>query len=425
MVKQAVRKNRSVMRKLAIPAGIAAVCASYLLGSEVLGKRLPQPAEAQAREAVSPLVMPEGNSPEAQLTEVFARIEQNRLDLALQQAEALTSRYPNFRLGQLVKGDLLLARAQPISTFGNAANAPQDKLADLRAEALARLDAYRSKPAANSVPSYLLQMQPEQKFAVVVDAQRSRLYLYENATGTPKLIDDYYVTQGKFGVEKMREGDKKTPIGVYQVVGNLPREKLGDFYGSGAFPINYPNDYDRRLGRNGHGIWLHGTPSDTYSRPPKASDGCVVLANPDLDRLAPYLQVGLTPVIIAQNVEWVSPDAWQQERKAMLSAFEGWRLDWESRDGDRYAKHYSRNFNADGTDYTAWTTQKRAVNAGKSWISVSADKLTMFRYPGKEDMVVVTFRQDYKSNNLNNTMMKRQYWQKEDGRWKIIYEGSA
>lgn len=413
------------MRKLAIPAGIGLLFASYFFGSEVLGNRLPQPAEAQAREALPPLTLPAGNSPEAQLTEVFARIEQNRLDLALQQAEALTARYPNFRLGQLVKGDLLLARAQPISNFGNAANAPQDKLADLRAEAVARLNAYRSKPQSNMIPNSLVQLQPEQKFAVVVDATRSRLYLYENAGDAPRLVTDYYITQGKLGAEKWREGDKKTPIGVYQVVGNLPREKLGDFYGSGAFPINYPNDYDRRLGRNGHGIWLHGTPSDTYSRPPKASDGCVVLANPDLDSLAPYLQVGLTPVIIAQNVEWLTPDEWQQERKSLLSVIDNWRQDWESRDGDRYASHYSQQFKADGADYAAWTEQKRKVNAGKSWISVGTDKLTLFRYPGKDDMMVVTFRQDYKSNNLNNTMMKRQYWQKENGQWKIIYEGAA
>lgn len=414
------------MRKLAIPAGIGLLFASYFFGSEVLGSKLPQAAEAQAREALPPLAMPAGNSPEEQLTEVFARIEQNRLDLALQQAEALTARYPNFRLGQLVKGDLLLARVQPISNFGNAANAPQEKLADLRAEALARLNAYRSKPQSNMLPNSLVQLQPEQKFAVVVDATRSRLYLYENAGGgAPRLVTDYYITQGKLGAEKWREGDKKTPIGVYQVVGNLPREKLGDFYGSGAYPINYPNDYDRRLGRNGHGIWLHGTPSDTYSRPPKASDGCVVLANPDLDNLAPYLQVGLTPVIIAQNIEWLSPDEWQQEKKSLLSVIDNWRQDWESRDGDRYTSHYSHQFKADGADFAAWTEQKRKVNAGKSWITVGTDKLTLFRYPGKDDMMVVTFRQDYKSNNLNNTMMKRQYWQKENGQWKIIYEGAA
>ena len=28
-------------------------------------------------------------------------------------------------------------------------------------------------------------------------------------------------------------------------------------------------------------------------------------------------------------------------------------------------------------------------------------------------------------NNLTNIMQKRQYWQKEDGQWKIIFEGAA
>lgn len=40
-------------------------------------------------------------------------------------------------------------------------------------------------------------------------------------------------------------------------------------------------------------------------------------------------------------------------------------------------------------------------------------------------MVVVTFDQQYRSDNLDNTMKKRQYWKREDGKWKIIYEGAA
>jgi len=39
--------------------------------------------------------------------------------------------------------------------------------------------------------------------------------------------------------------------------------------------------------------------------------------------------------------------------------------------------------------------------------------------------VVVSFEQICRSNNLNNPMRKRQYWVKEEGRWKIIYEGTA
>lgn len=224
---------------------------------------------------------------------------------------------------------------------------------------------------------------------------------------------------------KTREGDKKTPVGVHHVTTSLPRQKLTDFYGSGAFPINYPNEWDKRQGRNGHGIWLHGTPSDTFSRPPKASDGCVVLANTDLDALAKNLQPGLTPVIISNDVEWLSLDDWQAERNSLNKKLDEWRQDWESRDTDRYLRHYSKKFQAGKQGFDDFAQQKKQVNAGKEWIKVKTDNLSMFRNPGKDDFVIVTFEQDYRSNNLSNQMKKRQYWIREEGTWKIIYEGAA
>ncbi|HEX5801940.1 MAG TPA: L,D-transpeptidase family protein [Azospira sp.] len=362
---------------------------------------------------------------EAQLARVYAEIEKNRLDKALDLTESLLRQYPNFRLGHLIKGDLLLARARPISNLGNAANAPAERLADLREEAIARLKAHRQKPASNAVPRYLLQMRPDQKHAVVVDTQKARLYLYQNDNGRPRFVADYYISHGKLGAEKRREGDKKTPVGVYHVTTSLPRQKLTDFYGSGAFPINYPNEWDKQQGRNGHGIWLHGTPSDTFSRPPKASDGCVVLANADLDALAKNLQPGLTPVIISNEIEWLSLDDWQKERTSLNKAIDAWRADWESRDTDRFLRHYSKKFQSGKQGFDEFAQQKRQVNAGKEWIKVRTDNLSMFRNPGRDEFVVVTFEQDYRSNNLSNQMKKRQYWVRENGDWKIVYEGAA
>jgi murein L,D-transpeptidase YafK len=359
------------------------------------------------------------------LGEVIRAIEQRKTDEALKKVDALLLRYPNFRLAHLIRGDLLLARTRPLSTFGNSPDAPAEKLADLREEAVARLKAYRNRPPSNYVPRYLLQMEPDQKFAIVVDTQRSRLYIYQNDSGRPRFVADYYIAHGKLGAEKTREGDKRTPVGVYHVTANLPRQKLSDFYGSGAFPINYPNEWDRQQGRNGHGIWLHGTPSDTYSRPPRASDGCVVLTNQDLDALSGYLQVGLTPVIISNTIEWLSLDDWASERSALNREIEAWRKDWESRDVDRYLAHYSRSFRNNEGDFAQWSQQKRLVAKSKSWVKVDLSKLSVFRNPGKEDMIVVTFEQDYRSNNLSNVLKKRQYWIKEGGRWKIIYEGFA
>ena len=366
-----------------------------------------------------------GNDPDAALGAVFQDIERSRLGSALEKVDALITAYPNFRLAHLIRGDLLLARARPLATFGNQPDAPADKLADLREEAVARLKAYRNRPPSNYVPRYLLQMEPEQKYAIVVDTQRARLYIYQNDNGRPRFVADYYISHGKLGAEKLREGDKRTPVGVYHVTANLPRQKLSDFYGNGAFPISYPNEWDRQQGRDGHGIWLHGTPSDTYSRPPRASDGCVVLTNRDLDALASYLQIGLTPVIISNTVEWLSVDDWAAERSALNKQIESWRKDWESRDVDRYLAHYSKSFRNNEGGYVRWAEQKKAVNASKSWIKVQLDKVSVFRSPGKQDLVVVTFEQDYRSNNLSNVLKKRQYWLKEGGRWKIVYEGFA
>ena len=370
-----------------------------------------------------------GTGPEPQLNRIFSEIEQNRLDVALSQTEALLRQYPKFRLGHLIKGDLLLARSMPLKTFGNASNAPLENLNDLREEAIARLKAYRDRPADSKyVPRYLLQMRPDQKYAVVIDMQKARLYLYQNdpqGNGVPRFVADYYVSHGKLGAGKMREGDKKTPMGVYHVTSSLPAEKLGDLYGAGAFPINYPNEWDKRLGRNGHGIWLHGTPSDTYSRPPKASDGCVVLANTDFNTLSKSMQIGLTPVIISNSIEWLSLDDWQNERTELNKQIEQWRKDWESRDVNRLMQHYSKNFGMKSQTREQFAQQKKSVNVAKEWIKINLSNVSMFRDPGKEELVVVTFEQDYQSNNLNNQMRKRQYWIREDGRWKIIYEGAA
>jgi murein L,D-transpeptidase YafK len=364
--------------------------------------------------------------PDEALVSVFEAIEANQPEEALKRVDALIAQYPNFRLAYLVRGDLLLSRARPLETFGNVVKTvPQDKLEGLREEALARLRALRQRPGENRLPRYMLQLPAEEKHAFVVDSRRSRLYVFENEGGRPRLIADYYVTLGKNGVDKTREGDQRTPVGVYHVTANLPKSKLADFYGAGAFPINYPNEWDKRLGRNGHGIWLHGVPRELYSRPPRASDGCIVLANPDLLSVGRYIQVGLTPVIIAPEIEWIDAQALDAERASLAAALEQWRTDWESRDTGRYLAHYSARFSSGQEKLAAWATHKRKVNAGKKWIKVGLSRVGMFRYPGERDFVVVTFEQDYRSSGLSNVMKKRQYWVKEDGRWKILYEGAG
>jgi murein L,D-transpeptidase YafK len=363
--------------------------------------------------------------PDVVLIKTLLAIKNNQLDVALVEVEKVLHAYPNFRLANLIKGDLLLARAQPLKAMGGATGAPAERVADLRDEARARLARSQNERPVDRVPRYLVQLQPEQKYALIVDTSKSTLYVFENQGGTARYLTDYYISSGKNGIDKVKEGDKKTPVGVYHVTSSMPREKLADLYGVGAFPINYPNEWDRREGRKGGGIWLHGTPSDTFSRPPQASDGCVVLTNRDLDAIRQHVQIGLTPVIISSSIEWVQPQAVSGLRQELGGMLEQWRRDWESLNTERYLTHYSTTFTAGTQDYKAFAQQKRQVNAGKEWVKVKVEKVSMFLYPGKERLAVVTFDQNYASSNLSNKMRKRQYWIKEGASWRIIHEGTA
>lgn len=361
---------------------------------------------------------------EAQLVKSLQAINDSNLDNALSGVDKLLRTNPNFRLAQLVKGDLLMARAGALNQFGNAANAPHSQIDDLRSEARVRLNRVLAPSDINLAPRFVWQMDATQKYVLVVDASRSTLFVYQNMNGEPRYVTDFYVTIGKLGTKKIVEGDQRTPIGVYFVESDLSKTQLPDLYGSGAFPLSYPNEWDKRNDRTGSGIWLHGTPSDTYSRPPLASNGCVVLTNEDLNKLAPYLQVGVTPVIIANQIDW-GTEAERNDLTSLMQEMEQWRKDWASLNTPAYLKHYASNFSSGSADYSAWAKQKQLVNSGKSWIKVGISNVSVFAYPDQPNMVVVSFEQDYNSNNLANKMKKRQYWIKQKNNWKIIYEGAG
>ncbi len=362
---------------------------------------------------------------EAALARIYVHIASGNTQAALQQTDMLLQQYPNFRLAHLIRGDLLLSRTRPINGLGAAPDAPAERVDALRGEAQKRLEALRQRPPQGFVPSYALKLRPDQKHLIIADMSRSRLYLFEHQQGQLKLLDDKYISQGKQGYGKEREGDQRTPIGVYQTTSLIPDNKLDDFYGAGALPINYPNDYDKRLGRTGHGIWLHGVPSDTYSRTPLASDGCVVLSNPHMARLMKTVAPQGTPVLISKKIEWVSPQQLAVERQSLERALETWRTDWENRVHTQYAAHYDSRFQGDNLNRDAWLARKQQVNAAKTWIKIQLDQVSMFLYPGAEQMAVVEFQQNYSSSNLNSQSKKRMYWVKRNGEWKILIEASA
>ena len=108
------------------------------------GQSLPHVARAQAG--------PTGVEPEALLIRTLLAIKNNQLDVALAEVEKVLLAYPNFRLAHLIKGDLLAARAIPLSAMGAGAGAAPERVADLRQEARARLARSQQERPADRVP---------------------------------------------------------------------------------------------------------------------------------------------------------------------------------------------------------------------------------------------------------------------------------
>lgn len=204
-------------------------------------------------------------------------------------------------------------------SLGNT-NEIADQLTGLRAEASARVQREKDVAKPEFVPANFWRVPSSQQFALAIDVDKSRLYVLENQNGRLIRVADFYATIGKAGGGKAREGDQRTPLGAYTLMGTIAPQKLTDFYGAGAFPLDYPNAWDKRQGRNGFGIWLHGVPSNTYSRAPRASDGCVVVSNSDLKLIEKFIHrvahhsslrkrsIGLIAMRRANRLRgWVSP----------------------------------------------------------------------------------------------------------------------
>lgn len=403
-----------------LKALLAVCCAAGLLAS-AHAAREGKPADGPRRATAAPAVR-DGEA-EARLIEIYKLIGQAQSRAALLKAEALVRDHPNFALAQLVYGDLLTAQRAPVRAFGDVpdAGAGAQALSELREESQLRMRALRERPPAGAIPAQFLQLSAKSRHAIAIDTSRARLYLFENGPEGLKPVADYYISVGKSGVEKVAEGDLRTPVGVYYITSNLDPKSLKDFYGAGALPINYPNPYDARRGKTGRGIWLHGTPPEQFARAPKATDGCVVLANPDLQRIIKTVEVRTTPVVIAHALRWVPPQSVQAENRHFRDVLQAWRNAKASGDINRLLAFYTPDFNVNGKSIADWTPLMKVELGKMRGRDIELKDLSMLRWTDSADTMVVTFGEV--ATGARTGPVKRQYWVRQGPQWKIFFEG--
>jgi L,D-transpeptidase YnhG len=362
---------------------------------------------------------------EAQLIEIYRLIGRGEPGEALHKAERLVQSVPNFQLAQLVYGDLLASRVRTLKAMGDVpddmAHNASTTLQELREESQRRIKALRERPPAGTIPSQFLELSQKSKHAIAVDASRSRLYLFENTPMGLNLVSDYYISVGKAGTSKTSEGDQRTPLGVYYITSNLDRKSLKDFYGSGAMPLSYPNILDAKRGKTGGGIWLHGTPSAQFSRPPLATDGCVVMANPDLEHIIRTVEVRSTPVVIAPQLDWIAPAKARAEVAPFETSLHAWRNAKTQGDLNQILSFYTPDFSSNGKTLTQWTDTLKSELSKVQGRTIQLKDVSYLRWTDSSDTMVVTFGEVPDGTRTGWT--KRQYWTRQGNQWKIFFEG--
>lgn len=245
------------------------------------------------------------------------------------------------------------------------------------------------------LPKGVLKLAAEEQFLFWVELEAGRLHVLEaNAEGGMETRQIIPVSIGKNGFGKNLEGDRKTPVGVYRLTSFLKDEQLIDYYGLGAFPLNYPNVIDRQIGRTGSGIWLHGLPKGVASRPLWDSDGCIVISNASFGELQQYISTGISHIVLSDTaLTWVSRNDVDIRKKSLEDAFEIWRQSWESKDNAAYLGFYANDFSDFKSQKTQWDEYKTRVNNNKNWIRVSTSNVSFYADLKQPELVAVRYYQ--------------------------------
>ena len=243
-------------------------------------------------------------SPDPYLEQAVKLAAEGDAQQVAEQARRAATIEPKSRLAHWLKAQSLLSLTGQSMTIRAA---DQDLLSEARARSFTR--------PPDTLPSSLVYISPSTAIGqhiLVADLAVSRIYVFRNEPGAPRLVDEFYTTLGLSGAPKRVEGDRKTPIGAYRLLKEIRDPRADGFLGHLAMTLDYPNAEDRQAKRTGSGIWIHGVPDDVHVRPPKASDGCLAVANADIDRLKAYVEYGKTHVVIVPEMQWIGTKDWER-----------------------------------------------------------------------------------------------------------------
>lgn len=225
---------------------------------------------------------------------------------------------------------------------------------------------------------------------------------------------------GKMNGDKTKEGDLKTPIGIYNLVQKLSKEtKLDPFYGPVAFVTSYPNIYDTYRGKNGSGIWIHGLPEQ--SSRDEFTKGCIAINNSNIECLDKNIDIEKTILII--NDTKIKQDVSKKVLTTILSQLYAWRYAWIYDDIENYLSFYSSEFvKDDGMNFEQFKSYKSRIFSKGERKSIIFNNINVIPYPNTTNLYQITFKEFYRSDSFKFTGDKALIVKFENNKIQIISE---
>ncbi|MCB0363063.1 MAG: hypothetical protein KDD35_10085, partial [Bdellovibrionales bacterium] len=139
-----------------------------------------------------------------------------------------------------------------------------------------------------------------------------------------------------------------------------------------------------------------------------------------IQKVSELITLKQTPIIIEEQVSYVSPDSHVNQLNQISSWLENWRKSWETKDIDAYIEHYDQQFKSLGMNRSLWKSYKENLNTRYQFIQVQTqDPLILVH----NNEAVIKFMQHYQSDLKSDYGEKTLYLKKDaSGEFKIVGE---
>ena len=281
--------------------------------------------------------------------------------------------------------------------------------------------------AASLVPAWIIRVPESTGTVFVAEANAAALHRFDRTGNGIVSAGRDYMSIGLGGTGKTRVGDRRTPLGIYFVTGQLDTTKLHEKYGVTAYPLDYPNAWDRRHGRSGHGIWIHGVDPGGGTRPPRDTDGCLALPNERLLVLDGAFVANVTPVLIGETLEWTDPAEIAATSADLRDAVQRWANALAQGDMVAWLDAYDPTFEHWEMNREEWTAFSLQTFAARPVTDVAVSELLLLRDPVEEKLYLSRFRLEVTEGDAQKIVsMRRLYWRRsESGAFRIVAEDSG